>query len=119
MRQFIQCHPQFLHVILGPSLEKVPNKSRYGEPRFLWLTCTDNIATPLASSFGDLLTLIILTFLTSLLVNVISTYWATALLILLGLAVPGFIVLVWKNPYVSELLFEGWTATILSTVISR
>src|SRR5271170_5354799 len=41
------------------------------------LLTLDNIATPLASSFGDLLTLIILTFLTSLLVNVIRTYWAT------------------------------------------
>jgi hypothetical protein len=119
MREFIQCRSQFLHVILSPCLEKVPNKSGYRQTRFLWLTCADNIATPLASSFGDLLTLIILTFLTSLLVHVISTYWATALLILLTLAVPGFIVLVWKNPYVSELLFEGWTATILSTIISR
>lgn len=79
----------------------------------------DNIATPLASSFGDLLTLIILTFLTSLLVNVIKTYWATALLIILSLVLPGFILLVWTNPYVSELLFEGWTATIMSMVISR
>jgi solute carrier family 41 len=79
----------------------------------------DNIATPVASSFGDLITLIILTFLTSLLVNVIRTYWATALLVLLSLALPGFIVLVWRNPYVSELLFEGWTATILSMAISR
>jgi len=83
------------------------------------LTYADNIATPLASSFGDLLTLIILTFLTSLLVNVITTYWATGLLVLLSLAIPGFITVVWKNPYVSELLFDGWTATILSTVISR
>lgn len=79
----------------------------------------DNIATPLASSFGDLLTLIILSFLTSLLINVIRTYAATVLLIVLSLALPGFIVLVWKNPYVSELLFEGWSATILSMVISR
>ena len=79
----------------------------------------DNIATPLASSFGDLITLIILTFLSSLLVNAIRTYWATALLILLSCALPGFIILVWRNPYVSELLFEGWTATILSMVISR
>ena len=79
----------------------------------------DNITTPLASSLGDLLTLIILTFLTSLLVNVIKPYWATVLLIVLSLALPGFILLVWRNPYVSELLFEGWTATILSMVISR
>jgi solute carrier family 41 len=79
----------------------------------------DNIATPMASSFGDLITLIILTFLTSLLVNVIRTYWATALLILSSAALPGFILLVWRNPYVSELLFEGWTATILSMAISR
>lgn len=87
--------------------------------RFLSLILVDNIATPLASSFSDLLTLIILTFLTSLLVNAISTYWATTLLVLLSLAIPGFITLVWKNPYVSKLLFDGWTATILSTVISR
>lgn len=83
------------------------------------VTYLDNITTPLASSFGDLITLIILTFLTSLLVNVIKSYWATALLIVLSIALPGFILLVWKNPYVSELLFEGWTATILSMVISR
>ena len=57
--------------------------------------------------------------MTSLLVNVIKTYWATALLIVLSLALPGFILLVWTNPYVSELLFEGWTATIMSMVISR
>jgi len=79
----------------------------------------DNIATPLASSFGDLMTLIILAFLTSVLVKVIRTYWATALLIVLSLTLPGFIVLVWRNPYVSELLFEGWTSTILSMIISR
>jgi hypothetical protein len=80
---------------------------------------SDNIATPIASSFGDLVTLIILTFVTSLLVRVIRTYWATALLVILSLVVPGFILLVWRNPYVSELLFEGWTATLLSMAISR
>jgi solute carrier family 41 len=88
-------------------------------PRNLKIDSADNIATPVASSFGDLITLIILTFLTSLLVNVIRTYWATVLLIILSLALPGFILLVWRNPYVSELLFEGWTATILSMIISR
>ena len=117
-RKPFQCRVKRIHVVIGFSLKEIPHQSR-SIYILLDTYSIDNIATPLASSFGDLITLIILTFLTSLLVNVIRTYWATALLILLSLALPGFILLVWRNPYVSELLFEGWTATILSMVISR
>jgi hypothetical protein len=63
--------------------------------------------------------LIILAFVTNGFIIIVKSYWATALLVLLVLVLPVFILLVWSNPYVRVLLYEGWTATFLSMTISR
>ena len=78
----------------------------------------DNVATPLAASFGDLITLVVLGSSAKLLLKVFTSPVSTVILIILLMAIPVFIVLVWKNPYVREYLSEGWSAVLLSMIIS-
>ncbi|CAO1618101.1 unnamed protein product [Parajaminaea phylloscopi] len=78
----------------------------------------DNIASPLAASLGDLLTLTIVGLLGSALVRFEGTILAT--LIFLGLlaacAICFFFTL--RNTYVRELLSSGWVPLILAMFIS-
>lgn len=78
----------------------------------------DNIASPLAASLGDLLTLVIVGLLGSTLVRFEGTILAT--LIFLALLLACFICFYFtlKNTYVRELLSSGWVPLIIAMFIS-
>ncbi|KAM0754028.1 hypothetical protein T439DRAFT_285754 [Meredithblackwellia eburnea MCA 4105] len=68
----------------------------------------DNIATPMASALGDLLTLIILGFLSSFFAKLMGTLISTAVFLCLLAAVAINVVITFRNAYVQELLTIGW-----------
>ncbi|KAG0326344.1 hypothetical protein BGZ99_009696 [Dissophora globulifera] len=78
----------------------------------------DNIACPLASSFGDLVTLLILSGCAVFLVKYIQTPLCLVLLaILLGL-IPVWLYYVRNNKCVSEVVKEGWGPVFSAMVIA-
>ncbi|CAO1616403.1 unnamed protein product [Sympodiomycopsis kandeliae] len=78
----------------------------------------DNIASPLAASLGDLLTLTILGLLGSALVHFEGTILATILLISLLIACGICFMFTLRNTYVRELLSSGWVPLIIAMFIS-
>lgn len=78
----------------------------------------DNIASPLAASLGDLLTLTIVGLLGSALIHFEGTILAT--LIFVGLLVACIVCFMFtlKNTYVRELLSSGWVPLIMAMFIS-
>lgn len=97
----------------------------------------DNIACPMASSLGDVVTLGILAGCANLLlVNIgnirityhnncvthgfpiIETQLSTFLLLIMFGSIPFFGISVWRNPHVKSLLFSGWTPIIVAMLIS-
>ncbi|PWN42496.1 hypothetical protein IE81DRAFT_323464 [Ceraceosorus guamensis] len=78
----------------------------------------DNIASPLAASLGDLLTLTILGLLASLLVHFEGTILATLILVGLLVACGSCFVATYRNAYVRELLSSGWVPLIVAMFIS-
>lgn len=95
----------------------------------------DNIATPLASALGDLLTLSILGVVSSAfatvmgaclsLVSILSnadlnlgSAWSTIVFVLLLGAVGVNVVITFRNAYVQELLTIGWGPLFIAMVIS-
>jgi solute carrier family 41 len=78
----------------------------------------DNIASPLAGSLGDLLTLSLLGLIGSFLVRFEGTVLAS--LILLGLFVACFtcFIVTYRNAYVRELLSSGWIPLLIAMFIS-
>lgn len=96
----------------------------------------DNIACPMASSTGDIVTLILLAACASTLqgqmskqnnnlyiffftYNCTDTAVSTIIVTVMLAMIPLFSLIVWKNKHVKELLFAGWTPIILAMVISR
>ncbi|KAI7904211.1 uncharacterized protein BX663DRAFT_504314 [Cokeromyces recurvatus] len=78
----------------------------------------DNIACPMASSLGDVVTLGILAGCANLLLAHLDTYLSTLLLIIMFCSIPFFAFFVWKNSFVKDLLFSGWTPLIIAMLIS-
>lgn len=78
----------------------------------------DNIASPLAGSLGDLLTLTILGLLSSFLVRFEGTILATLILAGLTGACILFFVAAYRNAYVRELLSSGWIPLLIAMFIS-
>ncbi|CAG8625827.1 11082_t:CDS:2, partial [Ambispora leptoticha] len=78
----------------------------------------DNIACPMASSLGDLLTLIILSVCGEFLLQYMETFTSTVLFILLAISIPYWVRLVWSNEYVRDLLTSGWSPLFLAMIIS-
>jgi len=78
----------------------------------------DNIASPLAASLGDLLTLTILGLSASGLVKFEGTVLATVLLACLVGACLSFFVVSYRNAYVRELLTSGWVPLLIAMFIS-
>ncbi|CAG8607733.1 9655_t:CDS:2 [Ambispora gerdemannii] len=78
----------------------------------------DNIACPMASSLGDLLTLIILSVCGEFLLRYMETFTSTALFILLAIAIPYWVRLVSSNKYVRDLLTSGWSPLFFAMIIS-
>ncbi|KAF9354395.1 hypothetical protein BGX34_011033 [Mortierella sp. NVP85] len=78
----------------------------------------DNIACPLASSFGDLVSLVILAGCSAVLQKFIRTpFPLICLIILLGM-IPAWIVYIRRNKFVSEVAKEGWGPVFAAMVIS-
>ncbi|ORZ02784.1 hypothetical protein BCR43DRAFT_482157 [Syncephalastrum racemosum] len=78
----------------------------------------DNIACPMASSLGDVVTLGILAGCSQLLLGSMDTMLSLGLLFVMVASVPFFGKSVWKNGTVKELLYSGWTPIIFAMLIS-
>ncbi|KAG0328850.1 hypothetical protein BG004_002456 [Podila humilis] len=78
----------------------------------------DNIACPLASSFGDLVTLVILSGFSVLLAKFIETPLSEILLVVLLMLIPGWVYYVRSNKFVSEVVKEGWGPVFAAMVIA-
>lgn len=78
----------------------------------------DNIASPLAGSLGDLLTLSLLGLIGSFLVHFEGTILATIILLVLALACATCFIVTYRNAYVRELLSSGWVPLVIAMFIS-
>jgi solute carrier family 41 len=80
----------------------------------------DNVATPIAASLGDLITLTILAQISNYLYQCIDGYqWVYLLAIVLFLlTIPIWCVIAHHNEYTNEVLYSGWTPVITAMAIS-
>ncbi|KAF9912384.1 hypothetical protein EC991_011076 [Linnemannia zychae] len=78
----------------------------------------DNIAVPLASSFGDLVTLVILSGIAVFMDDYIQTPLCISVLVFLLALIPVWLYIVRKNKYVSEVVKEGWGPVFSAMVIA-
>ncbi|KAG2236087.1 hypothetical protein INT48_006103 [Thamnidium elegans] len=78
----------------------------------------DNIACPMASSIGDIVTLVLLASTASILQNQMESIFSTLVFLVMFSLIPVFGLIVWKNKHVKKLLFSGWTPLIVAMVIS-
>ncbi|CAH1986866.1 unnamed protein product [Acanthoscelides obtectus] len=81
----------------------------------------DNLATPMAASIGDVVSLLVLSFWANLLYNIHDSYpWLMALILAVYvlLLLPLWILIVRKNHYTRNVLTHGWTPVISALFIS-
>ncbi|XP_065350062.1 solute carrier family 41 member 1-like isoform X2 [Cloeon dipterum] len=80
----------------------------------------DNVATPIAASMGDLITLTLLAWISSLLFEAIETQpWLAPLIIgFCLLLTPIWAWLCRQNKHTKEVLSSGWTPVVLAMLIS-
>ncbi|KAK4058889.1 hypothetical protein OIO90_000335 [Microbotryomycetes sp. JL221] len=78
----------------------------------------DNVATPIASALGDMVTLVILGVLSSIFAKFIGTLVSTAVFLCLLFAIGFNVMLTFRNAYVQELLTVGWGPLFLAMAIS-
>uniref|UniRef100_A0A8C9UXK0 Solute carrier family 41 member n=1 Tax=Scleropages formosus TaxID=113540 RepID=A0A8C9UXK0_SCLFO len=82
----------------------------------------DNVATPIAASFGDLITLAILAFISQGLYNCLGKnshpYVAAVVCVFFLALTPVWIVISSKHPASRTLLYSGWEPVITAMVIS-
>ncbi|CAG8609092.1 2267_t:CDS:10, partial [Cetraspora pellucida] len=78
----------------------------------------DNIACPLASSFGDLFTLIVLSSCSELLFSYLYSWVSTVMFLILAVSIPLWASMTWSNKLVRRLLIEAWTPLFVAMVIS-
>jgi len=78
----------------------------------------DNVATPLAASMGDLVTLLVLSICGDILIRLNGTIFNDILLIILLMFIPYWCYLALKNIYVHDVLFAGWVPILSSLVIT-
>ncbi|KAI8347229.1 hypothetical protein B0O80DRAFT_215957 [Mortierella sp. GBAus27b] len=78
----------------------------------------DNIACPLASSFGDLVTLMILSGCAIFLARYINTPLCMILLVVLIALIPVWVYYIRHNKFVSEVAKEGWGPVFSAMVIA-
>ncbi|XP_073180098.1 solute carrier family 41 member 2 isoform X2 [Lepidochelys kempii] len=80
----------------------------------------DNVATPIAASFGDLITLAILAWISQSLYDCLETYYYISPLVgafFLALT-PMWIVIAAKHPATRTVLYSGWEPVITAMLIS-
>ncbi|RCH99885.1 hypothetical protein CU097_008117 [Rhizopus azygosporus] len=78
----------------------------------------DNIACPMASSLGDVVTLAILAGCANLLLDKTVSNLGSWLLFIMFSSIPFFGLAVWRNTHVRGLLFTGWTPIVIAMLIS-
>lgn len=78
----------------------------------------DNIASPLAASLGDLLTLVVVGLISSSLLHFEGTILATLIFLALLVACAICFYVTLRNTYVRELLSSGWIPLIVAMFIS-
>nr|CAG8448382.1 11392_t:CDS:10 [Entrophospora candida] len=78
----------------------------------------DNIACPMASSLGDLLTLVILAVCGEFLLRYLQSYISSFMFIILVISIPLWVKMVWTNKYVQDLLVSGWSPLFLAMIIA-
>jgi len=82
----------------------------------------DNVATPIAASLGDLVTLLLLSYIVESMYNILydpSTYWiGPAIIAVFCVLTPLFLYLSYKNKYTKEVVIEGWEPVIAAMGIS-
>ncbi|KAG5669654.1 hypothetical protein PVAND_017538 [Polypedilum vanderplanki] len=80
----------------------------------------DNLATPIAASIGDLLTVILLSFSTFILHQYLSSHlWVTYIMLAcFFLLIPLWTILILKNRFVRPVLKSGWLPILLAALIS-
>ncbi|KAM9855672.1 solute carrier family 41 member 1 [Aulostomus maculatus] len=79
----------------------------------------DNVATPIAASLGDLITLSLLAGVSSTLYEHIDIWYLSPLVCLVFLAlIPLWVVLARQSPQIKEVLRSGWQPVIIAMSIS-
>lgn len=80
----------------------------------------DNVAIPIADSLGDLLTLLILAWVSNNLFQATSKeYWlAPAMIAFFLLLLPLWVVISVKNSYTNNVVYSGWTPVLGAMLIS-
>lgn len=80
----------------------------------------DNVATPIAASLGDLVTLSILAWVANLLFEAIGkNHWlAPCIIAAFLLLLPVWCLVGVRNPYTKEVIQNGWTPVLAAMVIS-
>ncbi|CAG8778031.1 17764_t:CDS:2, partial [Acaulospora morrowiae] len=78
----------------------------------------DNIACPMASSLGDLLTLIILAVCGEFLLQYLHSWTSTIVFFVLMVSIPLWTCMVRTNKYVRDLLVNGWTPLFVAMIIA-
>lgn len=78
----------------------------------------DNIAPPIASCLGDLVTLSLLGAVSALYIHFVDTPLPFLMIIVLFVAAAGWAALTRRNLYVKDLIFEGWSPLFIAMVIS-
>ncbi|KAL1020755.1 hypothetical protein UPYG_G00004230 [Umbra pygmaea] len=79
----------------------------------------DNVATPIAASLGDLITLSLLAGVSTTLYQYRDVWYLSPLLCILFLAlIPLWVVLAKKSPQIKEVLVSGWQPVIIAMSIS-
>ncbi|KAK7884786.1 hypothetical protein WMY93_027909 [Mugilogobius chulae] len=79
----------------------------------------DNVATPIAASLGDLITLSLLAGVSSTLYEYIDVWYLSPLVCLVFLAlIPVWVVVARQSPQIKEVLRSGWQPVIVAMSIS-
>ena len=80
----------------------------------------DNVATPIAASLGDITSLALLSWISTLLYQYIDTQdWVAPLVISsYVLVTPLWVWIAKKNEYTNDVLYTGWTPVIVAMLIS-
>ncbi|XP_060537209.1 solute carrier family 41 member 1-like isoform X2 [Cylas formicarius] len=80
----------------------------------------DNVATPIAASLGDITSLTLLSWASTILYDSIGTEDWLAPLIIAGyiLAIPLWVWIAKRNPLTRDVLFNGWTPVVGAMLIS-
>eukprot|EP00057_Strongylocentrotus_purpuratus_P032842 XP_789072.1 PREDICTED: solute carrier family 41 member 1 [Strongylocentrotus purpuratus] len=80
----------------------------------------DNVATPIAASLGDLITLSLLAWISNLLFkNMGKQHWlAPTIIVVFFLLVPLWAFLACRNDYTRDVFYNGWSPVITAMLIS-